>query len=327
MNSRRHTFFTIPRPVIGVSACLAGEKVRYDGAHRRNRWIAGALARHVDLVALCPEVAIGLGVPRAPIGLVGDPRAPRVIGVTDPARDVTAPLARHGRTVAAEHDEFCGYIFKSRSPSCGVWKVPVRRARSVAAAGRGGFAAALIGKHPLLPVEEDEGLADPVRRDNFIERVFAYRRWREFLSRRPTVARLAAFHAAHELQLLAHGRSGRRALRRLVAQAGVATPGASVRAYGIRFMKILAVPATRAGHVTALQRAAGSLKRRLRAEERVELRAAIAAYRRGAASWLVPVALLRRHARGLEAGAWMAGQTYLDPAPGELALRDFAGCR
>lgn len=311
--------------MIGVSACLAGEKVRYDGTHRHDRWLTGVLARHVDLVPLCPEVAIGLGVPRAPIQLAGDPRAPRVVGVADPERDVTASLARFGQSVAARHVEFCGYVFKSRSPSCGVWRVPVHRARSVVETGRGGFTAALIAICPWLPVEEDEGLADPVRRENFVERVFACGRWREFLSQRATPARLVAFHSAHKLQLLAHGQSRYRALGLLVAQVGTA-PAATVRAYGASFMAALAVPATRAGHVNALEHAAGFVKRRLSAPERAELHAAIAAYRRGAASWLVPAALLRRYRCRLDTGAWIAQQTYLDPAPGELALRDFAGC-
>jgi len=219
-------------------------------------------------------------------------------------------------------------VFKSRSPSCGVWRVPVRRPRGISRTGRGGYAAALMAACPLLPVEEEEGLADPARRDNFLERVFAYRRWRQFLERGPTPSRLVEFHAAHKLQLLSHGESRYRSLGRLVARAGAGSISLLARDYGVRFMGALSIAATRSLHTNALQHAAGFLKCALDAADKAELDLAIASYRRGRCSWLVPAALIRHVVRRDKAAhGWIVLQTYLDPSPVELALRNFAGPR
>jgi uncharacterized protein YbgA (DUF1722 family)/uncharacterized protein YbbK (DUF523 family) len=307
-----------PRLTIAVSACLTGEKVRYDGTDRRDPWLVQTLGRYVTLVPLCPEVAIGLGVPRPPIHVIGPATARRVVGVDDVEVDVTAELARYAARVAATHDDVSAYVFKSRSPSCGVWDVPVHpRGR-----GRGGYAAALMARRPLLPVEDEDGLADPVRRDNFIERAFAYRRWGEFLRRGPTAARLVAFHGAHKLALLAHGEARYRALGRIAARAGGGPVAAVVAEYGARFMAALAVPATRGRHANALTHAAGFLKRSLDMPDRRELAEAIEAYRRGAGHWLVPATLLRHHSHRHPV-PWLVAQLYLEPAPAELALRGF----
>jgi uncharacterized protein YbgA (DUF1722 family)/uncharacterized protein YbbK (DUF523 family) len=306
------------RPTIGVSACLAGEKVRYDGTDKRDPWLVQTLGRYATLLPLCPEVAIGLGVPRPPIRLIGPPSARRVVGVEDAALDVTTALARYAARIATAHAGVDGYVFKSRSPSCGVWDVPVHpRGR-----GRGGYSAAFMARRPLLPVEEEDGLADPARRDNFIERVFAHRRWRDFLARGATAARLVAFHQAHKLALMAHGETRYRALGRLVAGAGHGALAARLTAYGAQFMAALAVPATRGRHANVLTHAAGFLKKSLDSGDRREIAEAIDAYRRGATHWLAPATLLTHHFRRWPC-PWIAAQVYLTPAPAELALRSF----
>ncbi len=159
---------------IAVSSCLIGQRVRYDGGHKRDRYIVQSLARRFDLVAVCPEVAIGMGVPRAPIHLVGGTRAPRAVGVADPSFDVTRKLAVYGQRMARELADVCGYIFKARSPSCGLAGVRITGRRGVARAGRGIYARAFLAIRPRLPAIEEGALRDPKRRARFIERVIAH---------------------------------------------------------------------------------------------------------------------------------------------------------
>lgn len=167
--------------VIGISSCLLGQEVRHDGGHRFHPWINETLARLFEFCPVCPEVGIGLGVPRPTIQLTGDVGNPTVTGTADSGLDVTEALAEYGRTKAGGMTGISGYIFKSRSPSCGVWRVPVWQGEKQPARpeGRGAYARAFIAAQPLLPVEEEERLNDPGVRDNFIERVYAYRRWQD----------------------------------------------------------------------------------------------------------------------------------------------------
>jgi uncharacterized protein YbbK (DUF523 family) len=160
-----------PRLRIGVSSCLLGERVRYDGGHKRNKWIARTLARHFELVPVCPEVAIGLGVPRPPIRLVLRAGKVRAVGVHDPLLDVSHALTRYGREMAVTLDDLCGYVFKARSPSCSVAGIAVKGARETHA---GLYAAAFLKAHPLLPVEDEERLQDAALRRQFLARVRAY---------------------------------------------------------------------------------------------------------------------------------------------------------
>lgn len=304
---------------LGVSSCLLGERVRYDGSHKRDAYVAQTLNKYFDLVPLCPEVAIGLGVPRAPIHLVGSMSHPHALRVHDPAVDVTAQLKRYGRRMARAERDLSGYIFKSRSPSCGLVRVPVRTPKGPRC-GRGIYAAAVLKALPLLPAEEEGRLGDPRVRDNFIERVFAYRRWRELEVSGITAARLRAFHAAHELALLAHGPGHYRALGRIVARTQRGDIGHLSRAYGRRFMAALQSPATRERHARALTMAAKTLEPRLGGPDRAELLDAIRAYRAGKAFRAMPLTLLRRHLRRFPHPE-LARQTYLNPDPLELKLR------
>jgi len=164
---------------IGISSCLLGQRVRYDGGHRHNETVVATFGKDFDLVPFCPEMAIGLGVPRAPIRLVQDTLGTRARGVADPVLDVTHRLAAYAEKVAAELCNVSGYIFKAGSPSCGVQDVPVFGAEGVpVAAGAGIYAATLMALLPELPFEDEGRLADPVLRENFIERVLGYHRAR-----------------------------------------------------------------------------------------------------------------------------------------------------
>ena len=307
---------------LGVSACLLGETVRYDGGHKRDAFLTETLAPFVTWVAVCPELELGLGVPRDALRLVGDGRAPRLV-VERTGEDLTARMRHFARgrldeLVALELD---GYVLKRASPSCGLFRVRVYGQAGVpGATGRGVFASALVERFPALPVEEEGRLNDPAIRENFIERVFAMARWRAFAARRPRARDLVAFHAAQKFTVLAHSPAHYARLGRLVAAAGALTPS-MLDAYAQLLMDALAVRATRARHVNVLQHLAGFFKKRLGADERAELVEIIAEYRQGLVPLVVPITLVRHHVRRLGI-AYLGDQVYLSPHPKELMLRN-----
>lgn len=306
---------------LGISSCLLGQRVRYDGNHKRDSYVADTLARHFELVPVCPEVAVGLGVPRPPIRLVGGVTQPRAVGADDPALDVTAALAACGRRQARALDGICGYIFKSKSPSCGLERVKVYpRGAGAPRVGTGIYAAAFRAAAPLVPLAEEGRLNDPALRDNFLERAFAYHRWRELNAAGVTAARLVDFHTAHKLVLMAHGPARYTALGRVIARAGRGGVRMTAARYIEGFMQALAHPATRRMHANVLMHVAGYLKRQLDAGDRAELRDAIEAYRTTAMPLLVPITLLRHHFRR-HPDPWIGRQAYLYPDAHELTLR------
>lgn len=305
---------------VGISSCLLGERVRYDGGHKRNPHVTGMLADYFEFVPYCPEVAIGLGTPRTPIRLAGDPASPRAVGTEDGSRDVTGQLDDYGRVVAAGAGGISGYLFKSRSPSCGVESVSVHdeTGRPVGT-GTGIFAARIMREHPVLPVEEEAALDDPGRRESFIERVHVFARWQAFCRSGLSPRALVRFHTEHKFQILAHDQARYRALGRLVADAG--TDG--IRTTAARYIEIVMTalkrPATRANHANVLTHLAGFLKKRLNGADRRELADTIDAYRRGELPLATPLSLLRRHFRD-HPDDYLAGQRYVRPdvvGPGE----------
>jgi len=307
---------------LGVSACLLGERVRYDGGHKRDHFLTEVLDPHVEWVPVCPEVEIGLGVPRPALRLVGRPESPRL--VREDGADLTGRMRRHAADRVRQLADLGldGYVLKRASPSCGLLGVRVHGdGGRPDAGGRGIFAAALVRRLPALPVEEEGRLGDAGIRESFIERVFAMARWRAFLRTRPRARDLVAFHAAHELALLAHGPAHHARLGRLVAEARGRLGRERLAAYGRLLMEALAARATRGRHANVLQHAAGRLERDLDPAGRAELAEAIEDYRRGLVPLVVPLTLVRHHARRLGI-AGLAGQVYLNPHPRELLLRD-----
>ena len=248
---------------LGISACLLGQAVRYDGGHKRDPFLAATLGRFVEWVAVCPEVEIGLGVPREPIRLEGEPAAPRLVAANS-RRDLTRAMTRFARARAAElaRLDLVGYVFKKDSPSCGLERVRVHgdggRSRR---RGTGLFARAVMARLPLLPVEEEGRLRDASLRASFVARVLAYARWKAALAAGMTGARLAAFHAAHEPQLRAHHPTACRRLGALVANAGKRPLRAVVADYGAGFMEALRTQAPPTGR-RAPQRPAPPAPRR-----------------------------------------------------------------
>jgi uncharacterized protein YbbK (DUF523 family)/uncharacterized protein YbgA (DUF1722 family) len=311
---------------VGVSSCLLGHEVRWDGEHRRDAFVADVLGPFVEWVPVCPELEVGMGVPREPVRLVGAAAAPRLVGHESGA-DRTAAMLRfaEGRVRELEHLDLDGYVTKKDSPSCGMERVRVWPPRGGAPRreGVGAFARVLVARMPLLPVEEEGRLRDPALRECFLERIFAHARWRGAIARGMRRGGLARFHAANELALRAHGPAACRRLGALVGSTGTRPIAAAVDAYGRGFMEALRVPATRGRHAAALRLALGRLRRVLPPADRVELAEAIGDFARGLVPVVVPLTLVRHHARrgGVES---LAGQTYLDPDPRELMLRNHA---
>jgi uncharacterized protein YbbK (DUF523 family)/uncharacterized protein YbgA (DUF1722 family) len=300
---------------VGVSSCLGGEAVRYDGGHKRDAFVTGVLARFATLEPVCPEVEVGMGTPREPVRLVRIGGGVRMIGHPS-GIDHTQAMRRWavGRVRELEAEGLCGFVLKKGSPSCGVERVEVHSRGAVSRSGRGLFARALVERMPLLPVEEEGRLRDPRLRENFIQRIFAHRRLQALLASRWTVDDLIRFHGAEELLLLAHDPAAGRALGRLVAGAR-SRPRAEVASrYGEKYARALEKLPTPGKHLAVLRHMAGCLEELLPAEAKRELRRAIADFRRGRSPLLVPVTLIGRHARRYRV-SYLRGQTYLDRIP------------
>jgi uncharacterized protein YbgA (DUF1722 family)/uncharacterized protein YbbK (DUF523 family) len=308
---------------VGISSCLLGSAVRFDGGHKRDSYICGTLADQFDLVPVCPEFEAGLGLPRPPIRLVGDVARPRAVGVRQPDLDVTAALAAHAASRVETLAGLCGYILKKDSPSCGMERVKVYPEQGGAGVrqGVGIFARALQARWPLLPVEEEGRLGDPVLRENFIQRVFVLHRWQQLAAQGLTKARLVDFHARHKLVLMGHHPGEAKRLGQRVAALDGRRLSSQADAYIAGVMALLARRTSRARQVNVLQHLAGYLKRALDAADKAELGEVIAAYRRGEVPLVVPLTLFRHHFRR-HPDPYVARQHYLEPHPRELMLRN-----
>ncbi|WP_018718432.1 YbgA family protein [Arhodomonas aquaeolei] len=305
---------------VGVSACLLGEQVRFDSGHKRDRFVADVLADYFELIPVCPEVAIGLGTPRPPIRLVGDPDSPRAVGTRDAGKDVTTDLADYGRTMARRLEGISGYILKSKSPSCGMERVKVYTDTGhPAGSGTGIYAAEIMRANPMLPVEEEGRLNDPVLRENFIGRLYAYHRWQCLMAEGITPEALVDFHTRHKLILMSHSPERLRELGRLVARAGSEPVEPLAEAYGEAFMATLRHRATRRRHTNVLQHLMGYLKGHLDGDDKAELLELIEDYRIGRVPLIVPVTLIKHHFRR-HPEPYIDRQLYLHWQPAGLSL-------
>ncbi len=311
---------------VGVSACLVGREVRYDGHHARDRYVTDDLADHFSLVPVCPEVEVGMTTPRETVRLQGDADDPLMIAPASGA-DWTARMntfsARRARELEA--DDLCGFIFKKNSPSCGVFRVklyPAPGSKSLPRRDtRGLFAAEFARRHPLIPIEEEGRLNDPVLRENFIERVFALRRLKDLFVGRWKRGDLVAFHSREKYLLMAHSPKHYKELGQLVAAVAQHTPAAFRDLYMAGFMEALAVHATPRRHVNTLQHLVGYLKQAVSEKERKRILAVIEDYRAGLVPLVVPMTLLRHYIE-LHELPYVGAQTYLNPHPRELMLRN-----
>ena len=305
-----------------TSSCLLGEEVRFNGGHKHNGYLTKTLARYFELIPFCPEVAIGLGVPRPPIRLVSNDGQVHAVGVKDPTVDVTEDLVEYGHTVASQLTDVSGYIFKRASPSCGMERVKIYSTKGMPVdSGSGLYAQAIIQALPLLPTEEEGRLMDPVLRENFIERIFVYHRWQSLLRSGLTPARLVDFHTNHKFSVLAHDEAAYRALGQIVAESGSADLLQLAERYATLLMAAMKKRATRKLHSNVLQHMMGFLKEKIDGEDKAELLEVIGKYRHGQIPLIVPVTLLKHHLRR-HPDPYITRQYYLKPHPEELMLRN-----
>lgn len=310
---------------VGISSCLLGNEVRFDAGHKYDPYINGTLSQYFEFVPVCPEVAIGMSVPREPIRLVGDPSQPRAVGVRTTNLDVTGALEQYGQRMASELMDLCGYIFKRASPSCGMERVKVYSISGMASkSGSGIYARAFMQQQPWLPVEEEGRLGDPGLRENFISRVVVLRRWRTLLASGLTAGTLVEFHSRHKLVLLAHNQMAYRRMGKKVADIGRVPLADFAREYLLELMATLKRPATPKQHVNVLQHLMGYLKKHLGSEDKAELLETFTSFGRGEIPLIVPITLLRHHFRRYP-NPYVARQYYLDFHPSEARFLAGAG--
>ena len=317
---------SLPEPdkniTLGISACLMGEKVRYDGGHKRSSFCMNTLTDYFHFTPVCPEVAIGLGIPRQPIRLVGDQTTVRVIGTDNPDLDVTEKLADYGRQKAEELSDICGYILMQKSPSCGMERVKVyhKNGSPLGKSAPGAYAQSLMIEKPLLPIEEEGRLHDPVLKENFFTRVYAYHRWQELL-KDPSHKAVVDFHSIHKYTIMAHNPQDYAALGRVVAEGGKLPLEQLLNDYFVAFMETLKQRATRKSHTNTLMHILGYVKKSVASDERNQFLLQVEEYRRGIVPLVVPMTMLKHFVEN-HGSDYIRQQTYLQPYPDQLGLRN-----
>jgi uncharacterized protein YbgA (DUF1722 family)/uncharacterized protein YbbK (DUF523 family) len=310
---------------IGISACLLGQEVRFDGSHKRDRFLTEAFADYAEWVSVCPELEMGLGVPRPTLRLEKDGDQTRLI-MPKTGEDYSEQMAtfaeeRVDRLTALKLD---GYVLKSRSPSCGMERVKIYphagSSGSFASKGVGHFAAVLMKCLPNLPVEEEGRMHDPPLRENFVSRLFAYQRWQALVANGVTRAALTTFHAAHKYQMMAHNQTRLRNAGRLLANPDAfASDDELATAYLAEFTQIMQRAPSPRNHSNALQHMVGYFTKELDAQDTAEMTQAIDDYRLGLLPLIVPITLIRHYVRKFDV-TYLQDQVYLFPHPHELML-------
>jgi len=313
------------KPRVGLSACLAGEKVRYDGGHKHDRFLTDTLGKFVEWVTVCPEVECGLPVPRESMHLEGDPEAPRLVTSRTHVDQTDRMLAwARRRAKEIEDADLAGFVFKSGSPSSGMERVKIFDANGVPRkVGVGLFARAFMDHFPLLPVEDEGRLHDDLIRENFIERIFCIKRYRDTVRAASTRGALVAFHTVHKLQLMAHSPKILAEMGKLVAHAKERKPAELFAEYERLLVDAMRLHATPGKNANVLMHALGYFKKDLAPAEKEEMLEVIEEYRLGYVPLVVPVTLLRHYVRKYEQ-PYLREQTFLSPHPMELKLRNHA---
>ena len=308
---------------LGISACLLGEKVRYDGGHKLDHFITETLGKFVEFVPVCPEVECGLGIPREAMHLVAAPEGPRLVTVRTQVDYTERMLAwARKRVVELEQEDLCGFIFKSDSPSSGMERVKIYSGKGEPAkTGVGMFAREFMQHFPLLPVEDEGRLHDPGLRENFLERLFSLQRWRDTLALGPKPGHLVDFHTRHKLLIMSHSPKHYALLGKLVAQIkGIPLPELYEQ-YQTLLMEALRLKTTIKKNVNVLLHVMGYFKKNLSPAEKEELLEIIDEYRKGYIPLIVPVTLLNHYVRKYDQ-SYLKDQYYLHPHPIELKLRN-----
>lgn len=336
----------LPEPekaiTLGISSCLLGHKVRYNGGHKRSSFCVNTLDNYFYFEPVCPEVAIGLGTPREPIRLVGELSDSvaggslgtstsstdkhlkvRVVGTENASLDVTEPLASYGREKAQEMSHISGYILMQKSPSCGMERVKVyhENGHPLGESAPGAYARAFMARHPLLPVEEEGRLHDPVLRDNFFTRVYAYHRWQTQVLNTPSYAALGEFHSIHKYTIMANYPQGYEQLGQIVAKGSHIPLETLLEEYIHQFMAALKQRATRKSHTNVMLHILGYVKKSVDGGQRQQLLKLIEEYRQSVVPLVAPMAMLR-HFIEHHGSDYIRKQTYLEPHPDQLGLRN-----
>ncbi len=315
------------KPSLGISACLMGEKVRYNGGHKRSGFCVNVLSDYFTFIPICPEVAIGLGVPRKPVRLTGTASDYGAVGVEDANLIVTQPLYEYGQkrasALGATKEPISGYILMQKSPSCGMERVKIYNDQGVPSGdtGSGIFAKALMETLPLLPVEEEGRLHDPVLKENFFTRIYAWYRWQKLLNTNYNYKTIENYYARYKYVLMAHDPGGYSILGNFLARQSKASPKTLAEGFGIRFMAMLGKHAGRKSHTNVMLHLLGYLKNHLDSSAKQSLLVEIEAYRTGLHPLIAPIRILRHYL--LQYGSdYVKQQYYLDPYPDQLGLRN-----
>jgi len=308
---------------LGISSCLLGERVRWNGDHKLDRFLVDTLGQFVEYVPVCPEVECGFGVPRKPFRLVGDPSAPRLV-TSNTGEDHTERILEWARkrVRGLEKEDLDAFIFKSKSPSCGMERGKVYNEKGVPTkTGVGIFAKLFMDHFPLLPVEDERRLHNPRLRENFIERIFTLRRWRETLTKKESRGNLGDFHTRHRMLILSHGPDHHRRMGRLVTQTTAIPLKTVYEQYQNLLMEALHLKTTPKKNANVLMHVMGYFKRQLSGDEKQELLEIIDLYRKGEVPLIVPITLINHYVRKYDQ-PYLKEQSYLHPHPVELRLRN-----
>ena len=307
---------------VGISSCLLGENVRFDGGHKQHSYVQQTLGEYFEFRPFCPEVAIGLGIPRKPIRLVRKPGSEEIhcVSTVDASQEFTNELAQMANDQAHWHRDLCGYILKRGSPSCGMERVKVYSDKGMPFNdGAGIYAATMMQNFPELPCEEEGRLGDSRLRENFIQRVYVMWRWKQLVAEGVTVGKLVDFHARHKLILMSHDQQDYRELGKLVASIRKENLEETLPVYLNDLMKALKKIATVGNHVNVLQHIQGYLKQNLDRDDKQELVQCIEDYRQGVVPLIVPITLLNHHFRR-NPNEYIERSWYMKPYPSELSL-------
>lgn len=309
---------------IGISSCLLGNKVRYDGGHSHDRFLTQTLGLFAEYVPVCPEVECGMPVPREAVRLEGDVQNPRLV-TRKTGIDKTDQMMAwiKGRIGELAGENLCGFIFKSKSPSSGLYRIKVYgEDGSVRENGTGLFAKAFTEAFPRIPVEEAGRLNDPKLRENFIENIFSLQRWRQFLGQNKTLGGLVEFHTRNKLLILSHSRDIYRKMGRHVAHGKNEDISSLIDQYEELLLAALRLPTTLKKNINVLQHIMGYFKKNLTSDEKQELLSVFEQYRSGYVPLIVPLTLIKHYVRKYDQ-PWLKMQTYLNPHPFELKLRNY----
>jgi uncharacterized protein YbgA (DUF1722 family)/uncharacterized protein YbbK (DUF523 family) len=308
---------------IGVSSCLLGNEVRWNGGHKRDRYLTDILGEFVEWVPVCPEVEVGLGIPRETLRLVGDPESPRLL-TTKTKVDHTDQMQKwaRGRLEELAKEDLCGFVFKSDSPSSGMVRVKVYGKKGMPQKkGVGIFARAFMDYFPLVPVEDDGRLRNPAIRENFIEQVFTLKRWRDSRARRSCVGNVVDFHAANKLVLMAHSPRHLKEMGAMVARGKAMGCALLYREYETLLLEAMRLKTTVKKNYNVMLHMLGYFRKDLTADEKQELLEVMGHYKEQLLPLVVPLTLFNHYVRKYDQ-PYLAQQTYLKPHPVELKLRN-----